>query len=81
MSLDTTSIDKEIARLVVEALMLWELPKVENALNDLCQSWFWTDYSKIRGIVDITDTQKPPTASFLLRKRIMHRTRFRGQTH
>ena len=35
MSLDTTSIDKEIARLGVEALMFWELPKVENALNDV----------------------------------------------
>ena len=57
MSLDTESINKEIARLGVEALMFWELPKVENALNDLCQSWFHTDYKKIWEVVDITNTQ------------------------
>ena len=35
MSLDKDSIDKEISRLGVEALMFWELPKVESALNEL----------------------------------------------
>ena len=33
MSMDTNSINKEIARLGVEALMFWELPKVDNALT------------------------------------------------
>ena len=41
MSLDKESIDKEIMRLGVEALMFWELPKVKRALNDLCQKWFF----------------------------------------
>ena len=58
MSLDTKSINKEIERLGVEALMFWEIPKVENALNELCRSWFHNDYRKIREIVDITDTQE-----------------------
>ena len=40
MSLDTDSIDNETARLGVEALMFWELPKVEEALNALCRKWF-----------------------------------------
>ena len=63
MSLDTESINKEIARLGVEALMFWELPKVENALNDLCHSWFNTNYKKIREIVDITDTQESASSA------------------
>ena len=33
MSLDKDSIDKEMSRQGVEALMFWELPKVENALT------------------------------------------------
>ena len=41
MSLDKESIDKEITRLGVEALMFWELPKVKIALNELCQNWFF----------------------------------------
>ena len=43
MSLDKDSINKEISRLGVETLMLWELPKVENALNEMCQKWFYND--------------------------------------
>ena len=34
MSMDKKSIDKEIANLGVEALMFWELPKVELALDN-----------------------------------------------
>ena len=34
MSLAESSIDKEIQRLGMEALMCWELPKVETALNE-----------------------------------------------
>ena len=41
MSLDKDSINKEISRLGVEALMFWELPKVKNALNEMCQKWFY----------------------------------------
>ena len=40
MSLDRDSINKEIQRLGVEALMFWELPKVEETLNALCNTWF-----------------------------------------
>ena len=43
MSLDKDSINIEISRLGVEALMFWELPKVENALNEMCQKWFYND--------------------------------------
>ena len=43
MSLDKDSIGKEIERLDVEAFMFWELPKVESALNDMCQKWFFND--------------------------------------
>ena len=42
-SLDRTSIDKETARLGVEALMFWELSKVEAALNAFCKQWFVND--------------------------------------
>ena len=35
MSFDRHSINKEIQRLGVEALMFWELPKVETALSEL----------------------------------------------
>ena len=56
MSLDRTSIDKEIERLGVEALMFWELPKVENALNELCQNWFFNDNgAHLKGPIDIYD--------------------------
>ena len=61
MSLDKNSIDKDIARLGIEALMFWELPKVKNALNDLCQSWFYTDYRNFRGTIDVTETQDTPS--------------------
>ena len=49
MSMDTDSINKEIARLGVEALMFWELPKVDNALNDLCHSWLQSRLQKDQG--------------------------------
>ena len=44
MSSDKTSIDKEIQRLGVGALLFWELPKVEAALNEMCRKWF-SNYS------------------------------------
>ena len=62
MSLDKTSIGKEIQSLGVEALMFWELPKVETALNEMCQKWFF-NYSEtfVKGTIDVTgdkqDTQ------------------------
>ena len=42
MSLDKNSIDKEISRLGIEALMFWELPKVDNALHSMCKRWFFS---------------------------------------
>ena len=59
MSLDKNSIDKEIARLGVEALMFWELPKVEEALNALCKKWFVNNCKAyIKETLDISgDTQ------------------------
>ena len=57
MSLDKESIDKEISRLGVEALMFWELPKVESALNELCQQWFFNDCGAlIKGTIDLSKT-------------------------
>ena len=55
MSLDRNSINKEIQRLGFEALMFWELPKVNDALNEICQKWFF-NYSAttISGAIDIT---------------------------
>ena len=71
MSLDRTSIDKEIQRLGVEALMFQELPKVENALNEMCQKWFF-DYSETNftGAIDVSgnkqDTSSPqPTITIV----------------
>ena len=59
MSLDRTSIDKEIERLGVEALMFWELPKVEIALNELCQNWFFNDSgAHLKGPIDIYDDKQ-----------------------
>ena len=45
----------------MEALMFWELPSMENALNNLCQSWFYSDYRKFRGIIDVTEAQETPS--------------------
>ena len=56
MALDKNSIDKEIVRLGVEAHMFWELPKVREALNELCKKWFFNDckaYSK--NTIDISE--------------------------
>ena len=43
MSLNKESIDKEVVRIGIEAHMFWELPKVRDALNDLCKKWFYND--------------------------------------
>ena len=43
MSLDKDSIDKEGARIGTGVHMFWELPKVRDALNDLCKKWFYND--------------------------------------
>ena len=57
MSLDKESIDKEISRRGVEALMFWELPKVESARNELCQQWFFNDCGAlIKGTIDLSKT-------------------------
>ena len=62
MSLAKNSIDKDIERLGVEALMFWELPKVENALNDMCQAWFINDYSTFaKGTTDSSEKQNTPS--------------------
>ena len=61
MPLDKDSIDMEISRLGVEALMFWELPKVENALNELCQQWFYNDCGAlIKGTIDLSKTTPTP---------------------
>ena len=43
MSLDKSSIDKEISILGIEALMFWELPKVDLALSNMCRKWFFNE--------------------------------------
>ena len=60
--MDKNSIDKQIERLGVEALMSWELPKVENAWNDICQKWFINDCGAlVKGTIDVSeDTQNTP---------------------
>ena len=65
MSLDRNSIDKETARLGVEALMFWELPKVEEALNALCKKWFINNcraYSKNTLVLSV-DTENTTAAT------------------
>ena len=48
-------------RLGVEALMFWELPKVENALNDLCENCFFNDCGALnKGAAKIPHTTPPP---------------------
>ena len=59
MSLDKEVIYKEIERLGVEALMFWELPKVENALSELCQKWFFCDCAALsKGTIDVPTTKQ-----------------------
>ena len=61
MSLDKESIDKEISKLGVEALIFWELPKVESALNDLCQQWSFNDCGALsKGTVNLSKTTPTP---------------------
>ena len=43
MLMDKKSIDKDVANLCVEALMFWELPKVELALDNLCRKWLFNE--------------------------------------
>ena len=64
MSLDRNSINKEIERLGIEALMFWELPKVNDALNEICQKWFF-NYSAtaISGAIDVTGDKTNTHAS------------------
>ena len=41
--------------------MFWELPKVESALNDLCQKWFFNDCGALhKGTTDIPHATPPP---------------------
>ena len=70
MFLDKTSIDKETARLGVEALMFWELPKVEEALNTLYEKWFVNDCKAyIKETLDLTaDTENTPTSTLNIQK-------------
>ena len=65
MSLDKTSIDKETAMLGVEALMFWELPKVEEALTALCKKSFVNDcHAYIKETLDLTaGTENTPTST------------------
>ena len=61
MSLDKESIHKEISRVGVEALIFWELPKVESALNDLCQQWSFNDCGALsKGTVNLSKTTPTP---------------------
>ena len=59
MSIDRTSINKEIQRLGAEALMFWKLPKVETALNEMCQKWFFS----YTGTIDITEDKNDTGAN------------------
>ena len=44
--------------------MFWELPKVEIALNDTCQKWFFNDSGAlVKGTVDIYDDKQNTQAS------------------
>ena len=64
MSLDRSSIDKQIDRLGVEAHMFWGIPKVSAAFNDLCKKWFFNDckaYST--NIIDISEDSPTPGTS------------------
>ena len=62
--MDKDSIDKEIERLGVEALMFCELPKIENALNDLCQKWFFNDITaSVKGAIDVSEVNQNVPAS------------------
>ena len=66
MSLDRTSINKEIQRLGVEALMFWELPKVEKALNEMCQKWFFNySASSVSGAIDVTGNNNNDTQALV----------------
>jgi hypothetical protein len=56
MSMDRKSINKEIQLLGIEALMFWELPKVNEALNEMCQKWFFNfSATTVSGAIDVTD--------------------------
>ena len=64
MSLDRNSIDKEVVRLGVEAHMFWELPKVRDALNELCKKWFLNDCKAYyKNTIDVSEDSPPPTAA------------------
>ena len=55
MSMDRNSINKEIQLLGIEALMFWELPKVNEALNEICQKWFFNyNATAVSGAIDVT---------------------------
>ena len=43
MLFDNNQFHKEISRLGSEALMFWELPKVDNALHSMCKRCFFCD--------------------------------------
>ena len=61
MSLDKDSIDKECMRIGIEAHMFWELPKVRDALNDLCKKWFYNDSKAyIKTTIDISEDSPTP---------------------
>ena len=56
MLLDKESFDKEVVRIGIEAHMFWELPKVRDALNDLCKKWFYNDNKAyIKTTIDISE--------------------------
>jgi len=59
MSIDRSSINKEIQRLGLKALMFWELPKIKTALNKMCQKWFFS----YTGTIDITEDKKDTDAN------------------
>ena len=71
MSLDRSSIDKQIDRLGVEAHMFWEIPEVSAAFNDICKKWFFNDCKAYRkNTIDISEdspnhgtSDKTPTSS------------------
>ena len=76
LSLDRNSIDKEVVRIGVEGHMFWELPKVRDALNELCKKWSYNDckaYNK--NTIDISEDSPTHTVTLIelwrLRRRIL----------
>ena len=55
---------KKLKDWVFEALRFWELPKVECALNNLSQKWFFNDITaSVKGAIDVSEDNQNVPAS------------------